>query len=54
MQWKREELFVKRDENGVIVAINERTPAGFVDQAKQPEVTRVTRLDNETVRSTAK
>ncbi|MFD0682390.1 MULTISPECIES: hypothetical protein [unclassified Paenibacillus] len=35
MQWKQELLFIKRDANGVIVAISEQTPDGYVVETNE-------------------
>jgi hypothetical protein len=38
LQWKQEILFIKRDANGVIVAISERTPEGYVEEKGADEL----------------
>ena len=30
-KWKHELIFIKRDENGVIIGISEQTPEDYVD-----------------------
>jgi hypothetical protein len=37
MQWKQELIFVKRDANGVIVALSEQTPKDYADPNKRLE-----------------
>ncbi|WP_281365281.1 hypothetical protein [Paenibacillus foliorum] len=35
MKWKQELLFIKRDTNGVIVAISEKTPEGYMVETNE-------------------
>ncbi|MCM3273678.1 hypothetical protein [Paenibacillus elgii] len=43
-KWKQELIFIKRDENGVIVGISEKTPEGYVDPVDE-EITENTRYN---------
>jgi hypothetical protein len=36
-EWKHEPIFIKRDENGVIVGISELTPEGYEEPAEDSE-----------------
>jgi hypothetical protein len=34
-KWKQELIFIKRDKNGVIIAISEQTPKGYVEESNE-------------------
>ncbi|MCU6792364.1 hypothetical protein OB236_09510 [Paenibacillus sp. WQ 127069] len=36
-KWQQELIFIKRDANGVIAAISERTPEGYVEEKSTDE-----------------
>jgi len=42
-EWKQELIFIKRDEKGVIIAMSEQTPKGYVEKPGDP-ITESTRF----------
>lgn len=36
-EWKQELIFIKRDENGVIIEVREQTPEDYEESAKDSE-----------------